>query len=105
MFFLRKFTFWFSALSIIICFSDYLGSGIANIILSQYPPITWLLRTEPFRKWIIDESILQTSSVLVSFRFSAYLIHFCSFLIVGLLLEYFIHLIKKGQPVNKMYPL
>jgi hypothetical protein len=83
---LRKFTFWFSALSIIICLSVYMGSGIANIILCQNPPITWLLRTEPFRNWMIDESKFRDSSVLVSFRFSAYLIHFCSFLIVGILL-------------------
>jgi hypothetical protein len=100
MFILRKFTFWFSALSIIICLSDYLGSGIANIILSQYPPITWLLRTESFRNWMIDESIFQTSSVLVSFRFSAYLIHFCSFLIVGILLEYLIHLFRRMQKMK-----
>jgi hypothetical protein len=97
MFLLRKFSFWFLALSIIICLSDFLGIGIANIILSQFPPITWLIRTEPFRNWMIDESIFRFSSVLVAFRFPAYLIHFSSFLIVGLLLDYLIHLLKRKQ--------
>ncbi|KQX46870.1 hypothetical protein ASD40_16455 [Paenibacillus sp. Root444D2] len=94
MFLLRKFTFWFSALSIIICLIDYFGSGLANIILSQFPPITWLIRVDPYRNWMIDKSIFRASSILVTFRFSAYLIHFCSFLIAGLVLDYIIHLFK-----------
>lgn len=91
MFLLRKFTFWFSAMSIIIYLSDYFGSGLANIILSQFPPNTWLIRAEPFREWIIDESAFNGgSSILVTFRFTAYFIHYCFFLSIGFVLDYII---------------
>ncbi|NOU87084.1 hypothetical protein GC102_15030 [Paenibacillus sp. LMG 31460] len=97
---LRKFTFWFSALSIFICLSDQLGSGIANIILSGFAPISWLIRTVQFRTWMIDDSVFGDSSVLVTFRFQAYLIHFCTFIIVGFLLDYLIHLFKRKQKMK-----
>lgn len=70
---LRKFTLWFSVMSIIICLIDYCGSGLANIILSQFPPITWLIRAEPYRDWMIDKSVFGASSILVTFWFTAYL--------------------------------
>ncbi|KRF05535.1 hypothetical protein ASG89_20625 [Paenibacillus sp. Soil766] len=100
MFLLRKFTFWFPVMNIIIYLSDYLGSGLANIILSQFPPNTWLIRAEPFRDWMINESAFGGSSILVTFRFTAYLIHFCFFLSIGFVLDYIIHLFK-----SRLFPL
>jgi hypothetical protein len=91
MFLLRKFTFWLLALSILICLSDYWGIGFANIVISQFNPVIHaMIITEPFRNWMIDDTKLLFSSVLVSFRFPTYLIHFGTFLVVGLILDYFV---------------
>jgi hypothetical protein len=98
MFLLRKFTFWLSALSIIICLSDYLGIGFANIVISQFNPVIHaMIVTESFRNWMIDDTKLLFSSVLVSFRFPTYIIHFGTFLVVGLILDYLIHLFNSKQ--------
>jgi hypothetical protein len=98
MFLLRKFTFWLSALSILICLSDYLGNDFANIIISQFNPVIHaMIITEPFRNWMIDDTKLMFSSVLFSFRFPTYLIHFGTFLVAGLILDYLVHLFKSKQ--------
>jgi hypothetical protein len=97
---LRTFTFWLSVLSIFICLSVYLGNGIANILISQFNPVIHaMVITEPLRNWIIldENTTTRVSSVLVTFRFPAYLIHFGTFLIAGLLLDYLIYLFKRMQ--------
>jgi hypothetical protein len=103
MFLLRKFTFWLSLLSVLICFCDYLGSRIANIILSQFTPGLYsMIRTDPFRRWLVDTEHIQpwVSDIFVPFRFSTYVTHLGLFLIVALLLDYLIHLFKRKKKMK-----
>ncbi|AWV33163.1 hypothetical protein BJP49_27045 [Paenibacillus odorifer] len=98
MFFRRKFSFWLSIISIIICLSDYLGVGIANIILVRLNPIIdTLIFTEPFESFMVDVNNprWETNSALISVRFPTYIIHFGTFLILGILMDYLIRIIKQ----------
>lgn len=61
----RKFSFWLPVLSILICLSD------ANDT-----------------KWV-------TNSALISVRFPTYLIHFGTFLILGLIVNYLVRIAKQ----------
>jgi hypothetical protein len=98
MFLRRKFSFWFSIISIIICLGDYLGIEIANIILVRLNPIIdTLIFTKPFANWMVDVNNTEwaASSILISVRFPTYVIHFGTFLILGLLIDYLIHIFKQ----------
>jgi hypothetical protein len=97
---LKKVSFWLSVISMLICLSDYLGSGMANIVLVRFNPIIDAIKlTEPFKNWMIDANDTKWAmdSALISLRFPAYLIHFGTFLLVGLIIDYFIHIFKRKQ--------
>ncbi|WP_339315716.1 hypothetical protein [Paenibacillus sp. FSL R10-2734] len=98
MFLRRKFSFWLSIISVIICLGDYLGIEIANIILVRLNPIVdTLIFTKPFENWMVDVNNTKwtASSILISVRFPTYIIHFGTFLILGLLIDYLIHIFKQ----------
>lgn len=98
---LKRDTLWLSILSILICLSDYIGSGLANIILISFNPLIDSIKfTEPFTSWIIDTNNpnWMTNSALIPLRFPAYLIHFGSFLLVGLVVDYLIYIFKAKRP-------
>lgn len=87
-----------SVISILICLGDYLGSGFANIILVRFNPVIDAIKcTEPFRNWMIDadDTKWAADSALISLRFPAYLIHFGTFLLGGLVIDYLIHLFRR----------
>ncbi|HBS44124.1 MAG TPA: hypothetical protein DEA91_05990 [Paenibacillus sp.] len=99
MFLRRKFSFWFSIISIIICLGDYLGIGFANIILVRLNPIIdTLIFMKPFANWMVDANNTEwaASSILISVRFPTYVIHFGTFLILGLLIDYLIYIFKQN---------
>lgn len=98
---LKRTTLWLSIISILICLSDYLGSGLANILLIRFNPLIDSIKfTEPFTSWIVDAGNTKwvTNSALIPLRFPAYLIHFGSFLFVGLVVDYLIHIFKAKRP-------
>lgn len=98
---LKRTTLWLSIISILICLSDYLGSGLANILLIRFNPLIDSIKfTEPFTSWIVDADNTQwvTNSALIPLRFPAYLIHFGSFLFVGLVADYLIYIFKAKRP-------
>lgn len=98
MFLRRKFSFWFSIISIIICLGDYFKIEIANIILVRLNPIIdTLIFMKPFANWMVDVNNKEwaASSILISVRFPTYVIHFGTFLILGLLIDYLIHIFKQ----------
>jgi hypothetical protein len=90
----KKFTFWLSLLSILICIFDFLGSNLANIILIRLNPVIDSLK---FNAWIQDVHNTKhiTESAYIPLRFPAYLIHFGTFFLVGLILDYIILLLKR----------
>lgn len=95
---LKHATLCLSIISVLICLSDYLGSGLANILLIKFNPLIDSIKfTEPFTSWIIDTNNPKwmTNSALIPLRFPAYLIHFGSFLFVGFVADYLIHIIAK----------
>ncbi|WP_310832828.1 hypothetical protein [Paenibacillus pedocola] len=88
---IRKYTFWLSILSIALCYSDYLGSGFANILLVRGNPLVdSLVLTEPFSSWMTSVHSIKWSgsSALIALRFPAYLFHFATFLAAGLILDW-----------------
>jgi hypothetical protein len=97
---LKRFSFWLFIISMLICLGDYLGSGIANIVLVRINPfIDAMIFTEPFQSWMIDMNSTKwvANSALISLRYPAYLIHLGTFFSVGLLIDYFIHKITIKQ--------
>jgi hypothetical protein len=95
---LKKYSFWLSVISILICLSDYLGSGFANIVLVRLNPLIDAIKfTDPYKTWMIDvhDTKWLTNSALISLRFPAYLIHLGTFLFLGIILDYFICTNKK----------
>lgn len=87
-----------SVISILICLGDYLGSGLANIILVRFNPVLDAIKfTEPFRNWMIDteDTKWAADSALISLRFPAYLIHFGTFLVTGFVIDFFIYLFRR----------
>lgn len=94
---LKRTSLWLSTISILIYLSDYFGSGLANILLIRFNPLIDAIKfTEPFTNWIVDVSNTKwvTNSALIPLRFPAYFIHFGSFLLVGLIVDYLIHIFK-----------
>lgn len=94
----RTISFWLAIISIIICLSDALGVAMANIVLIRLNPIVdTLIFMKPFENWMVDIHDMKwvTNSALISVRFPTYAIHFMTFLILGLLMDYLIHIYKQ----------
>ncbi|WP_221435282.1 hypothetical protein [Paenibacillus anseongense] len=86
----RRFSFWISTISIIICLSDYMGSGFANIFIRLIPPINILANVEPMRHWMFDYENNKwgaSSSILLEVNFLTYFIFFITWFLVGLFID------------------
>jgi hypothetical protein len=84
----------------LICLSDYLGSGLANIVLVRLNPfIDAIIFTEPFKSWMIDVNSTKwaADSALISLKFPANLIHLGTSLSVGLIIDYFTQIFKRKK--------
>jgi hypothetical protein len=96
----RRATFWLALASAAICFCDYLGSGLANMILVRLNPLMdAMLSADPYSDWIADwdATRLVTDSVTVRLRYTAYGIHFGSFLLAGLLVDGAIRAVRRRK--------
>ena len=86
MFLFRKFTFWLSLISILICLNNFWGNDDKNILLIGLNPVLNSVGyTEPFRHWMFDFSNESTS---IKVQFPAYLLHFSSFFLLGFIIDY-----------------
>lgn len=86
---LRKFTFWLSILSILTCLNHYWGNDDKNILLIGLNPVlNNMVYTEPFRHWLLSES---------TNYYRAYLVHFISFLMIGMVIDLAIHLFRRRK--------
>jgi hypothetical protein len=97
---IKRFAFWLSVLSILICLGDYAGSEAANIVLIRFNPvIDALIFREPFTKWMINRNITEwaAGSLLISLSVPAYLIHFASFLMTGFLIDFLIKIFPRRR--------
>ncbi|THF73473.1 hypothetical protein [Cohnella fermenti] len=87
----RYATFWLASASLAICLGDALGSGLANIVLIGLNPLIDAIKfAEPFQSWIVDTDALrmEPSSALIPLKLPAYLIHFSSYALTGLLADW-----------------
>lgn len=94
------FAFWLSIISLFICIGDYFGNGLANIFLIRLNPLLdSIVFMEPFKSWILhgDQATWVTDSALIRVRFPAYFIHFGSFLLPGLILDYLIRFVNASR--------
>ncbi len=90
MVFFKKATFWLAVISILICLNNYLGNDDKNILLIGLNPVlNSIVYTEPFRHWMLDfeSAKLATDSATIRVLFPAYIIHFASFFLIGLLID------------------
>jgi hypothetical protein len=101
MFVFKKCTFWFSIISVLICLNNYLGNDDKNILLiGLHPFLNSVVYTEPFRHWIFDfdSAKLVINSASIRVKFSAYLMHFSSVFLAGLMIDFVIlYLLKNKQ--------
>ncbi len=87
----KKTTFWFSVISILICLNNYLGNDDKNILLIGLNPLlNSIVYTEPFRHWIFD-----FGSAAIRVQFPAYIIHFVSSFLTGVIIDFLIRLISR----------
>jgi hypothetical protein len=103
MFILRKFTFWLSIISILICLNNYWGNDNKNILLIGLNPfLNSIVYTEPFRHWIFnfDSARLASDSASIKVHFTGYLLHFGSFFLVGIIIDYLIYFLKGKRKIN-----
>ncbi|KNB69463.1 hypothetical protein ADS79_26645 [Brevibacillus reuszeri] len=99
---LNKCSYGLAMMSVLICLSDYWGSTLANIVLVRLNPvIDMIIFKEPFTNWMVDAESTKwvESSVFISLQFPAYLIHFGTFLLAGLVIDYFINMFRAKQSV------
>jgi hypothetical protein len=89
MFLLRKFTIWLSILSILICLNHYWGNDDKNILLIGLNPVlNNMVYTELFQHWLFYES---------ANYYRAYLVHFLSFLLIGIVIDVVIKLLRRKK--------
>ncbi|SEB45676.1 hypothetical protein SAMN05443246_0452 [Paenibacillus sp. GP183] len=97
MFLSRKFTFWLSIISIMVCINNYWGNDEKNILLIDLNPfLNSIVYKEPFRHWILDfnnAKITDSASIRVSTN--AYYLHFVSFFLMGFIIDLIIYLYKR----------
>lgn len=94
----KKATFWFSVISILICLNNYLRNDDKNILLIGLNPLlNSIVYTEPFRHWIFDfdSTKLAVDSATIRVQFPAYIIHFVSFFLTGVIIDFLIRLINR----------
>ncbi len=94
----KKATFWFSVISLLICLNSYLGNDDKNILLIGLNPLlNSIVYTEPFRHWIFDfdSAKLAVDSATIRVQFPAYIIHFASFFLTGLIIDCLIRIISR----------
>ncbi|TKH44204.1 hypothetical protein C1I60_12805 [Paenibacillus terrae] len=98
----KKATFWFSVISILICLNNYLGNDDKNVLLIGLNPLlNSIVYTEPFRHWIFDfdSAKLAIDSVTIKVQFPTYIIHFISFFLTGLIIDFLRRLV--GRKVKR----
>lgn len=94
----RRFSFWISTVSIIICLSDYMGSGLANIFIRLIPPINILADVEPMRQWMFDFENNKwgaSSSILLQVTFLTYFIFFVTWFLLGLFIDMLVKRLRR----------
>ncbi|MCY9657310.1 hypothetical protein P5G65_18785 [Paenibacillus chondroitinus] len=94
----RRFSFWISIVGIIICLSDYMGSGFANIFIRLIPPINVLADVEPMRHWMFDFENNKwgaSSSILLEVNFLTYVILFITWFLVGLFIDILVKRLRR----------
>lgn len=100
LFLLRKFTFWLSLLSILICLNNYWGNDDKNILLIGLNPVlNYMVYKEPFRHWIFnfESAKLAADSSSIRLYYRVYLIHFFSFFLIGIIIDFVIRLVRRSK--------
>ncbi|CAM4525729.1 hypothetical protein FHS16_003237 [Paenibacillus endophyticus] len=92
MYFTRKFSFWFSMLSFVICVHDMWTSYHAPLTLFMGVSILY-----PFKHWMLDFDGLNhaVQSATIDTKIKAYILHVLTFFFVGLLFDRTIKAFKR----------
>lgn len=85
-----KFSFWLPLLSIIICLFNLLGYDDKNLLLGYTNPLLLLFSKELTKLHYSMESEQ-------SFYFIWYLMHFATFLLIALIVDWIISRIKRAR--------
>ncbi|WJQ83540.1 hypothetical protein [Brevibacillus brevis] len=81
---LKKFSFWLTLVSILICLFDILGNDKKHILFAVTNPIlNEIVYIEPFRHWII-EVYQDANSTILSV---GYLLHVITYFLFGLVID------------------
>lgn len=84
----KRATFWLSVASLFICTTDYYGGDEKHIPLFLFNPfLNSVLYKQPFSNWIMNAN----HEVL----FTAYLIHFASYFVGGVVIDVGLMLFRK----------
>jgi len=84
----KKITFWLAIVSIVICVTDYYGGDDKHIpLIALNPFLSSVVYTQPFSDWIFNANN--------EIRFSAYIMHFSSFVLAGILIDLLVYLRKR----------
>ncbi|MDO7907782.1 hypothetical protein Q5741_15325 [Paenibacillus sp. JX-17] len=69
------------------------------MLIHGNPVVELLLNREPFGTWLRDSGnhSWETNSALISLRYPAYIIHFISYLLVGLLMDYTLRFVQSRR--------
>ncbi|BFT71566.1 hypothetical protein PAENIP36_30080 [Paenibacillus sp. P36] len=89
-----------SIISIIICLSDFMGSGLANISIRLIPPINILADVEPIRHWMFDFENNKwgaSSSILLEVNYLTYFILFITWFLVGLFIDILVKRLRRTK--------
>ncbi|MBY0088664.1 hypothetical protein HP567_019770 [Brevibacillus sp. M2.1A] len=94
---LKKFSFWLTLVSILICLFDFLGNDEKHILLSITNPIlNEIVYIEPFKHWIIEVHQDANSTILPT----GYLLHVITYFLFGLLIDLALTFRKKQLQNN-----
>lgn len=76
---IKKFAFWSSVISVIICLHDYQDTiNATNVLLLGLGPF------EPFQHWMLDFDPFESpNSATLTAKIPGYFTHFISFFLVG----------------------
>ncbi|OUQ86000.1 hypothetical protein B5G50_24350 [Brevibacillus brevis] len=94
---LKKFSFWLTLVSILICLFDILGNDKKHILFAATNPIlSEIVYIEPFRHWIIEVHQDANSTILSV----GYLLHVITYFLFGLMIDLAFDHLKNSQCVR-----
>lgn len=91
MFLLKRFSFWLPLLALIHYINELIYNPIKDIVFAIDPLLNFLLTTLNNSGFLYD---YENHKIL----FPGFLFHFCLWLIYGVVIDYFIHVLFKESP-------